>query len=455
MEQKGKSAVKELLENNILSISAYLKLLNGILNSFEARIVGEVSEVKISSVGHVYFSLKDKKDKSVLSCVIWNYDYKLCGVELKEGLEIMAKGVPDVYPPTGRLSFKAKTIQLMGEGELKKEYEKLKKKLEDEGLFDLSKKKEIPPFVKRVGIITSKQGAVISDFLNNLGRFGFQIKFIDSRVEGLEAVRDLLNSVKTIEKQDIDVLVIMRGGGSLESFLAFNNETLIREVSQLPFPVIAALGHDKDVPLLALAADKMVSTPTAAANLLNQSWQEAESELKAMEREIFNSFSGALRNLEYRTNNLFLKIKDLLNQTCQKGESELKYMERKIFDLFLSELRDTEYNINNLFLKIKDKLEKVIALFKMLEFRIKSVIPKILESQIDKMKNKLENIEKTISQNDPERNLKLGYCIANGKKGVIKNINDVKVEDIVDLKVYNGIINTQVKKIQKNERKKS
>jgi len=411
MEQKGKSAVKELLENNILSISAYLKLLNGILNSFEARIVGEVSEVKISSVGHVYFSLKDKKDKSVLSCVVWNYDYKLCGVELKEGLEIVAKGIPDVYPPTGRLSFKAKTIQLMGEGELKKEYEKLKQKLEDEGLFDLSKKKEIPPFVKRVGIITSKQGAVISDFLNNLGRFGFQIKFIDSRVEGLEAVRDLLNSVKTIKKMEIDVLVIMRGGGSLESFLAFNNETLIREIASLPFPVIAAIGHDKDVPLLALAADKMVSTPTAAANLLNQSWQEAELELKSMEREIFNSFSGALRNLEYRTNNLFLKI--------------------------------------------KDKLEKVIALFKMLEFRIKSVIPKILESEIDKMRNKLENIEKIINQNNPERNLKLGYCIANSKKGVIKNINDVKVEDIIDLKVYNGTINTQVKKIQKNERKKS
>ena len=411
MEQKGKSAIKELLDNNILSISAYLKLLNGILNSFEAKIVGEVSEVKISSVGHVYFSLKDKKDKSVLSCVIWNYDYKLCGVELKEGLEIITKGIPDIYPPTGRLSFKAKTIQLMGEGELKKEYEKLKRKLEEEGLFDLNRKKEIPSFVKRVGIITSKQGAVISDFLNNLGRFGFQIKFIDSRVEGLEAVKDLLNSVKTMKKQEIDILVIMRGGGSLESFLAFNNEVLIREIASLPFPVIAAIGHDKDVPLLSLVADQMVSTPTAAANLLNQSWQEAELELKSMEREVFNSFSSALRNLEYKTNNLFLKI--------------------------------------------KDKLEKVISLFKMIEFRIKSVIPKILENEIKKIGNKLESIEKIINQNDPERNLKLGYCIATSKKGIIKNINEIVVNDMIDLKVYNGIINTQVKKIQKNERKKS
>jgi len=411
MESKGKPAVKELLENNIFSISAYLKLLNGVLNSFEARIMGEVSEIKISSVGHVYFSLKDKKDQSVLSCVIWSYDYKLCGVQLKEGLEIIAKGIPDVYPPTGRLSFKTKIIQLVGEGELKKEYEKLKKKLEEEGFFSLERKKEIPPFIQKVGIITSKQGAVLSDFLNNLGRFGFKIRFVDSRVEGLEAVKDLLNSVKTMKKFDLDVLVIMRGGGSLESFLAFNNEMLIREVSDLPFPVIAAIGHDKDVPLLALMADKMVSTPSMAANLLNQSWMEAESELKNKEREIINSFSYALKDLEYKTDGLFLKI--------------------------------------------RNRLEKVISGFKMIEYRIKTVIPKILEGEMRKIREKIQNIEKTIYHNDPERNLKLGYCIATNEKGIIKKINDVKVEDIVNLKVFDGIINTQVKKIQKHERKKS
>ena len=411
MESIGKSAVKELLENNVFSVSAYLKLLNGILNSFQGKIKGEVSELKIASSGHVYFSLKDKKDSSVINCVIWNYDYRLCGIQLRDGLEIIASGAPDIYPPTGRLSFKAKMVQLVGEGELKKEYERLKKQLEDEGLFSEEKKKEIPQFPKRIGVITSKHGAVISDFLNNIGRFGFKIKFIDSRVEGLEAVKDLLNSVRTMKKQDIDILVIMRGGGSLESFLAFNNEVLIREVGNLPFPVIAAIGHDKDVPLLALAADKMVSTPTAAANLLNQSWQEAELELKSKEREVFNYFS--------------------------------------------KDLRDTEYKANNLFLKIKDKLEGVISSFKMIEFRIKTVIPKLLENEIKKVKEKLANFERIISQNDPERNLKLGYCIASNKKGIIKSINDVRVEDLVDLKIHSGIINAQVKKIQKHEGKKS
>lgn len=411
MESKGKPAVRELLENNIFSISAYLKLLNSVLNSFQARITGEVSEMKTGPSGHVYFSLKDKKDGSVLSCVIWNYDYKLCGVQLKEGLEIIANGIPDVYAPTGRLSFKAKTIQLVGEGELKKEYERLKKRLEEEGLFSLERKKEITPFVKNIGIITSKQGAVINDFLNNLGRFGFKIKFIDSRVEGLEAVKDLLNSVKTMRKLDLDVLVIMRGGGSLESFLAFNKEVLIRETAELPFPVIAALGHDKDVPLLALAADKMVSTPTAAANLLNQSWIEAEMELKIKEREIFECFS--------------------------------------------SSLKDIKSSVENLFLKIKDKLEGIFSSFKMTEYKIKTVIPRLLENEIGKVKEKLESMERVIANNDPERNLKLGYCIASGKKGIIKNIKDVKLEDVVDLKVFDGTINTQVKKINKYEKRKS
>ena len=409
MEQKGKSAVKDLLENNIFSISAYLKLLNGVLNSFGAKIIGEVSEVKISSVGHVYFSLKDKKDGSVLSCVIWNYDYKMCGIDLVEGIEVKATGFPDVYPVTGRLSFKAKTIQLAGEGQIKKEYEKLKKKLEEEGLFNEERKKQITDFPQKIGIITSKQGAVINDFLNNLGRYGFYIEFIDSRVEGLEAVKDLINSIKTFKKKKIDVLVIMRGGGSLESFLAFNNEMLIREVVDLPFPVIAAIGHDKDIPLLSLVADKMVSTPSIAASLLNSSWQKAEIELEGKKREIFSLFNSCL---------LFQKNK-----------------------------------VNSLFNKSKIKIEEIINNFKIIEYKVINILPGIIKREIDKIKEKINNIEKLIKYNDPERNLRLGYCIAKKNNKIIKSIKGVNIEEDIELMLHNGMINSKIKKIY--ERKKS
>ncbi len=197
-KSKGKSAIKEMLENNIFSISAYLKLLNGVLNSFEARIVGEVSEIKISSVGHVYFSLKDKKDKSDQSCVIWSYDYKLCGVQLKEGLEIIAGGVPDVYPPTGRLSFKDKDDSTGRRGGIEEGIRKLKKKLEDEGLFALKEgKRRLPSFHPEGGNNNFQAGSGNFRLFEQLGRFGFQVKFVDSRVEGLGSGKDLLNGVKT------------------------------------------------------------------------------------------------------------------------------------------------------------------------------------------------------------------------------------------------------------------
>lgn len=406
MEEKSKSYVKNLLENNIFSVSAYLTVLNSILNSCEAKVKGEVTEVKKWSSGHVYFSLKDKKDSSVMNCVIWNYDYRLAGLELKDGMEIIATGIPDIYKPNGRLSFKAKTIRLVGEGDLKKEYEKLKNKLEAEELFAEENKRRLPEFPQTVGVITSKQGAVINDFLNNLGRYGFKIKMIDSRVEGDEATKDLLMAIKTMRNQAIDALVIMRGGGSLESFLAFNNEILVREVKNFPVPVIAAIGHDKDVPLLALVADKMVSTPTAAANLLSAGWQTLQYKIKEQQNTIFNNFTQALSNKKYNLRNIFSQMETYLRNSLKQYDA--------------------------------------------LQYKIKQVLPKILENKITQFKQQINLAEKIINQNNPERNLKLGYCLARKNGKIIRRISDVSVGNEIDLQVYDGVITSEVKQIKNN-----
>jgi exodeoxyribonuclease VII large subunit len=405
MEEKSKSYVKELLESNIFTVSAYLTVLNSILNSCEAKIKGETSEVKKWSSGHVYFSLKDKKDGSVMNCVIWNYDYRIAGLDLKDGMEIIATGIPDIYKPNGRLSFKAKTIRLVGEGDLKKEYDKLKNKLEAEGIFADAKKRELPHFPKTIGVITSKQGAVINDFLNNLGRFGFKVRMIDSRVEGDEATKDLLSAIKTFRNQAIDVLVIMRGGGSLESFLAFNNEMLVREVANFPVPVIAAIGHDKDVPLVALAADEMVSTPTAAANLLSAGWQQLRFKIAEEQNNIFNDFEDILSRDRYKILNIFSRMESYL----------------------------------------RDSLREYAAL----EYKVKQMLPKILENQIARFKQALNLAETIINQNDPERNLKLGYSLVRKNGKIIRKISDVSVGDNLDIQVFNGVINSEVKKTQK------
>lgn len=404
MEEKGKSAIKDLLTNNIFGVSAYLTLLNSLLNACEAKVKGEASEVKKWSSGHVYFSLKDKKDGSVLNCVIWNYDYRICGLELKDGMEIIAMGMPDIYKPNGRLSFKAKTIRLVGEGDLKKQYEELKRKLESEGIFSDERKREIPQFPKTIGVITSKQGAVIHDFLNNLGRYGFRIKMIDSRVEGEEAIKDLLSAVKAMRGQAVDVLVVMRGGGSLESFLAFNNEALVREIADFPAPVLAALGHDKDVPLLALAADKMVSTPTAAANLLGQGWQTFHYEIKEQQNIILNNFTDCLVS----------------------GKNQIR----------------------NLFWAIESNFQESLKVYTALEYKIKQVLPKILENKLAEFNQKINLAESIINHNNPERNLKLGYSLARVNGKLIRQVKDIKLAQEIDLQISDGKIKSKVTKIE-------
>jgi len=212
------------------SVSAYLDFLNHRLKQYPARIYGEISSVEIRAKA-VYFSLKDPEDESVINCLMWKNNYELNGVNFEAGMEVIIEGIPDVYKPRGTFAFKVFSAELIGEGALKKAYDNLKKKLEAEGLFLKERKKNIPDLPHKIGLITSETGAVIHDFLTNLGRYGFQIKFLDSRVEGQAAVRELVSAIDYFGDKDIDVLVIIRGGGSLESLQAFNNEVLVRRIS--------------------------------------------------------------------------------------------------------------------------------------------------------------------------------------------------------------------------------
>jgi len=204
---------KELELNPVFSVSEYIEFLNIGLKKFgAAKITGEVSSVKMGPTGHVYFAVKDKSGNALVNCIIWRNNYNLCGVKIEIGQELIMNGCPDIYAPRGTLSFKANTIELKGEGALKKAYDELKNKLTEEGLFKEEKKRAIPNFPEKIGVITSKQGAVIHDFLNNLGKYGFKTKMIDARVEGQEAVKEILNAIKSFENKDIEVLAIMRGG---------------------------------------------------------------------------------------------------------------------------------------------------------------------------------------------------------------------------------------------------
>ncbi len=287
-------------EEKIFTVSEYAELLNTFLKREEVRLTGEVTQVKKHVSGHVYFTIKDAKESAVMDCTIWKFNYARSGIDIQVGMELILTGHPEYYAPFGKLSFIAGTIEFKGEGALKKAYDELKKKLAAEGIFAPERKRALPELARRIGVVTSKDGAVIHDFINNLGKFGYEISLVDSRVEGQQAVGPLIEAIQLLKTKDIEVLVVIRGGGSLESLQAFNNEMLIRELVNFPVPVIAGIGHDQDVPLAALAADFMTSTPTAAAHLINRSWEEAYSKVR--------QFAGIMGRIEDRLRQVRLDL---------------------------------------------------------------------------------------------------------------------------------------------------
>jgi len=419
---------KEILLENPISVSEFISLTNRILSGIKVKIIGETGQVKRWSSGHVYFSLKDEETGDLINCVIWKSVYQMYNMDLEEGMKVVISGTADIYGPRGTFSFKVKTIKLAGEGALKKAYLKLKEKLSKEGLFDEEKKRSLPRFPKKIGLITSREGAAIHDFLNNLGKFGFTVYLCHSKVEGEEAVKDLIDSIRLMKKKDLDVLAIVRGGGSLESLMAFDNETLVREVASFPIPVVAGIGHHQDVPLVALASDLAESTPTAAADRISKSFYQAREELVSFQKIIEGNFRNNLYTKKENFEDLSWEIKDLF---------------RKILDYYKERER-----------KVKEILSQVPYLLREKEIRMENNLKEIFSSFKKRMKVVKESLiwhKTSISNNDPKRQLSLGYAIIRKGNKIIKSVKDVSLKEELKTSLSDGEITSQVKKINKKK----
>ncbi|MEK7552004.1 MAG: exodeoxyribonuclease VII large subunit [Patescibacteria group bacterium] len=423
-DEKEANIKNETDQSILYSVGTYLTLINKSLEKQNARIQGEISSLDIRGT-YLFFSLKDKIDKSILSCFMWQNSYQMSGVNLLEGMEIVVSGFPEVHKPTGKFTFRTETVELVGEGALKKAYDELKKKLESEGLFKIERKRALPNFPQRIGIITSKEGAAIGDFLANIGKFGFKISLIDSRVEGQLAIKQLLGSLRTFrKKKDIDVLVIMRGGGSMESLLPFNNETLIREIVDFPVPVLAGIGHEKDVPLFALVSDRMVSTPTAAAKALNESWEKIVFKIEMLQKKIFSIFeSGLLSNKDAVTRALEI-MKESFNAIFQRFDRAQSALKQAFVSM---RLRFTEINKN-----LSSFLSTGVRLF---------------EESTKKIILRLETSQKLLQTHDPDRQLNLGYSIVKAGNRIVRNVSQIKKDDLVNIKVLDGSFDSKVTNI--------
>jgi exodeoxyribonuclease VII large subunit len=404
----------------IFSVSTYLDEVNRMLFRMHAPVRGEITSAKIQGQA-AYFSLRDKDDGSALSVFMWNRDLELSGIVLEEGLEVIVTGRSEIYKPTGRYSLRAETIELVGEGAWKKAYDELKRALLAEGLCDVSRKRALPRLPERIGLITSKQGAVIHDFLNNLGSFGYHITFCDTRVEGALAVKDILLALRTMERKEIDLLVIVRGGGSLESLQAFNNERVVRAIANFPVPTICAIGHDKDVPLAQLVSDAAPSTPTATTILINAGWIETSRELTLMERTMTTRVKSALGSARER-------LISMHHHLLRKVESLAQ-----IATLAMSEMA-----------RLLDRIKESNRLHMRTLHTLQSTMIRHMEHAITGHKQSLTHATQILRSNDPRRLLARGYALISSGGKVETRAKNLPLGATFEVTLFDGTLQAQV-----------
>ena len=233
-------------------------------------VVGEISNLSRPASGHIYFTLKDSS--AALKCVMWKMSAMRLNLSLRDGMEVEVHGKIGVYEVSGQYQLYADQIRPVGEGALYQEFMRLKAMLEAEGLFDPERKRPIPEFPQKIGIVTSATGAALRDMLNTLRRRLPLVEVIlaPSPVQGIEAPPALVKAIQSLNLQSPDVIIIARGGGSMEDLWAFNDERVVRAVAGSQVPVICGVGHETDFTLCDFAADLRAPTPTAAAELATQ-----------------------------------------------------------------------------------------------------------------------------------------------------------------------------------------
>ncbi|MBE0671726.1 MAG: exodeoxyribonuclease VII large subunit [Anaerolineales bacterium] len=263
-----------LFSSNHLTVSQFTfrvrKLLEGDPELQDVWVEGEISNLSRPASGHIYFTLKDKN--ASLKCVMWKTDAMRSRPNIQEGAAVEVHGKVAVYEPQGQYQLIVNIIQPKGEGVLFQEFLRLKAMLETEGLFDPERKRPIPSLPKKIGIVTSATGAALRDMLNTIRRRLplAQVILAASPVQGFEAPPALVHALQSLNRQSPDVILLARGGGSIEDLWAFNDEQVVRAVVDSKTPVISGVGHETDFTLCDFAADLRAPTPTAAAELATQ-----------------------------------------------------------------------------------------------------------------------------------------------------------------------------------------
>ena len=347
-------------QNKYFSVTALNTLIKSKIDGDEelhnVYVKGEISNWKSYNSGF-FFDLVDEK-KSVIPCILWSDNYLYLPFEPKNGDEVIALGSVSVYVGRGRYNFTVKTLEKFGQGAALLALEALKKKLQAEGLFDISHKKPIPEFPKSIGLIVGDKSAAEADLIKNISRRWplCEILVFPSLVQGKDAPKELLKALRRAETTEIDILIIARGGGSNEDLSAFNDETLARELYACTIPCISAVGHEIDTTLIDYVSDLRVSTPTGAAEAATPDQQEIRAVLLGAEDALNTAMKNLLSKKRDQLNSLsarpffknpssnYAKAKEEVQQLSKRLEMSLGHL----FEVSRNQVRSLSSRLDSL-----------------------------------------------------------------------------------------------------------
>ncbi|MGB3907557.1 MAG: exodeoxyribonuclease VII large subunit [Methanomethylovorans sp.] len=367
----------------------------------EVWVRGEISNLKKHSSGHYYFTLKDPR--SQISCVSFRQTNRILKFDPEDSMSVILYGSVDVYTVRGQYQLKVLDMRPDGIGEMFRIFEQLKKKLEADGLFEQRRKRPIPRFPAKVGISTSPTGAAIHDIINVLNRrYPVHILLAPCLVQGDAAAQSIADSIQLLNKANVDVIIVGRGGGSLEDLWAFNEEVVARAIFNSRVPVVSAVGHETDYTIADFTADLRAPTPSAAAELVVPDKMDLKRFIDSMLQRLEQAATYKIADLSFRLNRLYGslepdKLREIIDQRYQRVDELVASMEK-----------DANYHLRS-----REMLLKALA------GRMNAVSP-------------LNTLER-------------GYCIAMSNESVIRSVAAVSIGSRLDVRVTDGNIVCDIK----------
>lgn len=419
------SSQPDSTKKKVLSVSAAVRLINSILHEHTFIIEGEVSELN-NKPGYkaVYFTIKD--EDASLPCMMWKNRFQASGIDLHLGVKVQVTGSFNVYAPTGRMSFDVARLVLAGEGDLRARVAQLAEKLRKEGLMDVSRKRPIPQLPQSIGLVTSPRGAVVHDVLRTLRRRYplARVVFAGVPVEGANAAQQLSMALTSVAATDVEVILFVRGGGSFENFMPFNDEGLARTIASCSKPVVTGIGHEPDTTIADMVADLRASTPTGAAQAVSPQAGELQELLQNQALRL----SGSLTQ---RLNTSAAFLGSIGSRPLFKDPTTLYASEMQTVDL----MQETMERLGKTFTQKQNHSLDLAA----------SAFVRIGKSLVVPYQSQAAVITSRLNDLSPLKILERGWSITRDNQGtIIKSVTQVKPQDHITVQLLDGVLACQI-----------